>query len=129
MGIEPSSGKNVRKLEKLVELVSDQELFLGHRQNPVYSCSTQGSTAVLQYNMEYSEREEFCGSGEGELDPDIVSEEAGKLYSELQVRFNSDNSSRQQFQELPAEITRKSSGRNFLVISAGVTTSVFSSLV
>ncbi|XP_024917031.1 C-Jun-amino-terminal kinase-interacting protein 4 isoform X2 [Cynoglossus semilaevis] len=34
--------------------------------------------------MEYSEREEFCGSGEGELDPDIVSEEAGKLYSELQ---------------------------------------------
>lgn len=28
--------------------------------------------------------ESFCGSGELELDPDIVSEEAGKLYSELQ---------------------------------------------
>lgn len=27
----------------------------------------------------------LCGGGELELDPDIVSEEAGKLYSELQV--------------------------------------------
>uniref|UniRef100_A0A8C6SGC2 RH1 domain-containing protein n=1 Tax=Neogobius melanostomus TaxID=47308 RepID=A0A8C6SGC2_9GOBI len=27
----------------------------------------------------------LCGSGEVELDPDIVSEEAGKLYSELQT--------------------------------------------
>lgn len=27
-----------------------------------------------------------CGSGELDLDPDIVSEEAGKLYSELQVK-------------------------------------------
>ena len=34
--------------------------------------------------MEYSERV-FCGAGELELDPTIVSEEAGKLYSELQV--------------------------------------------
>lgn len=28
----------------------------------------------------------LCSVGELELDPDIVSEEAGKLYSELQVR-------------------------------------------
>lgn len=28
----------------------------------------------------------LCGSGEVDLDPNIVSEEAGKLYSELQVR-------------------------------------------
>lgn len=35
--------------------------------------------------MEYSERV-LCGSGEVELDPNIVSEEAGKLYSELQVK-------------------------------------------
>lgn len=28
----------------------------------------------------------LSGSGEMELDPNIVSEEAGKLYSELQVR-------------------------------------------
>lgn len=35
--------------------------------------------------MEYSERV-LCGTGEVELDPNIVSEEAGKLYSELQVR-------------------------------------------
>lgn len=28
----------------------------------------------------------LCGSGELDLDPDIVSEEAGKLYSELQVK-------------------------------------------
>ncbi|KAL3060061.1 hypothetical protein OYC64_014620 [Pagothenia borchgrevinki] len=34
--------------------------------------------------MEYSERV-LCGSGEVELDPNIVSEEAGKLYSELQT--------------------------------------------
>ncbi|XP_058503520.1 C-Jun-amino-terminal kinase-interacting protein 4 isoform X1 [Solea solea] len=34
--------------------------------------------------MEYNERV-LCGSGEVELDPDIVSEEAGKLYSELQT--------------------------------------------
>lgn len=34
--------------------------------------------------MEYSERV-LCGTGEVELDPNIVSEEAGKLYSELQV--------------------------------------------
>ncbi|XP_047454512.1 C-Jun-amino-terminal kinase-interacting protein 4 isoform X2 [Mugil cephalus] len=34
--------------------------------------------------MEYSERV-LCGTGEAELDPDIVSEEAGKLYSELQT--------------------------------------------
>ncbi|XP_059196265.1 C-Jun-amino-terminal kinase-interacting protein 4 isoform X2 [Centropristis striata] len=34
--------------------------------------------------MEYSERV-LCGSGEMELDPNIVSEEAGKLYSELQT--------------------------------------------
>ncbi|XP_034067322.1 C-Jun-amino-terminal kinase-interacting protein 4 isoform X4 [Gymnodraco acuticeps] len=34
--------------------------------------------------MEYSERV-LCGSGEVELDPNIVSEEAGKLYSELQM--------------------------------------------
>ena len=27
----------------------------------------------------------LCGTGEVELDPNIVSEEAGKLYSELQV--------------------------------------------
>ncbi|XP_028281993.1 C-Jun-amino-terminal kinase-interacting protein 4 isoform X2 [Parambassis ranga] len=33
--------------------------------------------------MEYSERV-LCGTGEVELDPNIVSEEAGKLYSELQ---------------------------------------------
>lgn len=33
--------------------------------------------------MEYNERI-FCGTGELELDPTIVSEEAGKLYSELQ---------------------------------------------
>ncbi|XP_068426818.1 C-Jun-amino-terminal kinase-interacting protein 4 isoform X2 [Clinocottus analis] len=33
--------------------------------------------------MEYSERV-ICGTGEVELDPNIVSEEAGKLYSELQ---------------------------------------------
>lgn len=35
--------------------------------------------------MEYSERV-LCGAGEVEPDPNIVSEEAGKLYSELQVR-------------------------------------------
>lgn len=35
--------------------------------------------------MEYSERV-LCGTGEVELDPNIVSEEAGKLYSELQVK-------------------------------------------
>lgn len=29
----------------------------------------------------------LSGSGEMELDPNIVSEEAGKLYSELQVRL------------------------------------------
>lgn len=34
--------------------------------------------------MECSERV-LCGTGEVELDPNIVSEEAGKLYSELQV--------------------------------------------
>ncbi|XP_029308111.1 C-Jun-amino-terminal kinase-interacting protein 4 isoform X2 [Cottoperca gobio] len=34
--------------------------------------------------MEYSERV-LCGMGEVELDPNIVSEEAGKLYSELQT--------------------------------------------
>ncbi|XP_039973805.1 C-Jun-amino-terminal kinase-interacting protein 4 isoform X2 [Xiphias gladius] len=34
--------------------------------------------------MECNERV-FCGSGEVELDPNIVSEEAGKLYSELQT--------------------------------------------
>lgn len=34
--------------------------------------------------MEYSEKV-LCGTGEVELDPNIVSEEAGKLYSELQV--------------------------------------------
>ncbi|XP_055083708.1 C-Jun-amino-terminal kinase-interacting protein 3 isoform X2 [Periophthalmus magnuspinnatus] len=34
--------------------------------------------------MEYNERV-LCGSGELELDPNIVSEEAGKLYSELQT--------------------------------------------
>ncbi|XP_069551839.1 C-Jun-amino-terminal kinase-interacting protein 4 [Brachyistius frenatus] len=34
--------------------------------------------------MEYSERV-LCGSGEVELDPNTVSEEAGKLYSELQT--------------------------------------------
>ncbi|XP_034030498.1 LOW QUALITY PROTEIN: C-Jun-amino-terminal kinase-interacting protein 3 [Thalassophryne amazonica] len=34
--------------------------------------------------MEYSERM-LCGTGELELDPNIVSEEAGKLYSELQT--------------------------------------------
>lgn len=34
--------------------------------------------------MEYSERV-LCGTGEVELDPNIVSEEAGKLYSELQT--------------------------------------------
>lgn len=36
--------------------------------------------------MEYSERV-LCGTGEVEPDPNIVSEEAGKLYSELQVRM------------------------------------------
>lgn len=36
--------------------------------------------------MEYSERV-LCGTGELEPDPNIVSEEAGKLYSELQVRM------------------------------------------
>ncbi|XP_060937416.1 C-Jun-amino-terminal kinase-interacting protein 4 [Limanda limanda] len=34
--------------------------------------------------MEYTDRV-LCGTGEVELDPDIVSEEAGKLYSELQT--------------------------------------------
>lgn len=34
--------------------------------------------------MDYGESALY-GSGELELDPDIVSEEAGKLYSELQV--------------------------------------------
>ncbi|XP_040900104.1 C-Jun-amino-terminal kinase-interacting protein 4 [Toxotes jaculatrix] len=34
--------------------------------------------------MEYNERV-LCGTGEVELDPNIVSEEAGKLYSELQT--------------------------------------------
>ncbi|KAM7420980.1 hypothetical protein PAMA_015264 [Pampus argenteus] len=34
--------------------------------------------------MEYSDRV-LCGTGEVELDPNIVSEEAGKLYSELQT--------------------------------------------
>lgn len=34
--------------------------------------------------MEYSEKV-LSGEGEMELDPNIVSEEAGKLYSELQV--------------------------------------------
>ncbi|XP_077951032.1 C-Jun-amino-terminal kinase-interacting protein 4 isoform X2 [Gasterosteus aculeatus] len=34
--------------------------------------------------MEYTERV-LCGTGEAELDPNIVSEEAGKLYSELQT--------------------------------------------
>ncbi|XP_035497130.1 C-Jun-amino-terminal kinase-interacting protein 4 isoform X1 [Scophthalmus maximus] len=34
--------------------------------------------------MEYNERV-LCGAGELELDPNIVSEEAGKLYSELQT--------------------------------------------
>ncbi|XP_054637279.1 C-Jun-amino-terminal kinase-interacting protein 4 isoform X2 [Dunckerocampus dactyliophorus] len=34
--------------------------------------------------MEYSERV-LCGTGEVELDPNIVSEEAGKLYAELQT--------------------------------------------
>ncbi|XP_075321828.1 C-Jun-amino-terminal kinase-interacting protein 4 isoform X2 [Odontesthes bonariensis] len=34
--------------------------------------------------MEYSERV-LCGTGEVDLDPNIVSEEAGKLYSELQT--------------------------------------------
>lgn len=34
--------------------------------------------------MECNERV-LCGTGEVELDPNIVSEEAGKLYSELQV--------------------------------------------
>lgn len=29
----------------------------------------------------------LCGTGEVELDPNIVSEEAGKLYAELQVSF------------------------------------------
>ena len=35
--------------------------------------------------MEYTDRV-LCGTGEVELDPNIVSEEAGKLYTELQVR-------------------------------------------
>lgn len=35
--------------------------------------------------MECSEKV-LTGSGEMELDPNIVSEEAGKLYSELQVK-------------------------------------------
>ncbi|XP_037311093.2 C-Jun-amino-terminal kinase-interacting protein 4 isoform X1 [Pungitius pungitius] len=34
--------------------------------------------------MEYSERV-LCGTGEAEMDPNIVSEEAGRLYSELQT--------------------------------------------
>ncbi|KAM8869475.1 C-Jun-amino-terminal kinase-interacting protein 4 isoform 2-T2 [Spinachia spinachia] len=34
--------------------------------------------------MEYGERV-LCGTGEADLDPNIVSEEAGKLYSELQT--------------------------------------------
>lgn len=37
--------------------------------------------------MECSEKI-LSGSGEMELDPNIVSEEAGKLYSELQVRHS-----------------------------------------
>lgn len=36
--------------------------------------------------MECSEKV-LTGSGEMELDPNIVSEEAGKLYSELQVKL------------------------------------------
>lgn len=40
--------------------------------------------------MDYSEST-LCGVGELELDPDIVSEEAGKLYSELQVTNRFDN--------------------------------------
>lgn len=35
--------------------------------------------------MEYNEKV-LCATGEVELDPNIVSEEAGKLYSELQVQ-------------------------------------------
>lgn len=35
--------------------------------------------------MEYSEKV-LCGTGEVEMDPNIVSEEAGKLYAELQVK-------------------------------------------
>lgn len=38
----------------------------------------------INWLMEYSERV-LCGTGEVELDPNIVSEEAGKLYSELQT--------------------------------------------
>lgn len=37
--------------------------------------------------MEYGETS-LSGVGDLELDPDIVSEEAGKLYSELQVKNN-----------------------------------------
>lgn len=37
--------------------------------------------------MDYSEKV-LCGTGEVELDPNIVSEEAGKLYAELQVRID-----------------------------------------
>lgn len=36
--------------------------------------------------MEYSEKV-LSGTGEVEMDPNIVSEEAGKLYAELQVKW------------------------------------------
>lgn len=39
------------------------------------------------WQMECNERV-LCGTGEVELDPNIVSEEAGKLYSELQVQHS-----------------------------------------
>lgn len=42
-------------------------------------------TAGKKIIMECTERV-LCGTGEVELDPNIVSEEAGKLYSELQVQ-------------------------------------------
>lgn len=53
-------------------------------------CCSRGSEKKKKkknlWLMEYSERV-LCGTGEVEPDPDIVSEEAGKLYSELQVRM------------------------------------------
>lgn len=45
---------------------------------------TSTSSDAYNWTMEYSERV-LSGAGELEFDPDIVSEEAGKLYSELQV--------------------------------------------
>lgn len=77
--------KNVRKLDKLVVLVA-QEVKWRIGLKTLKKTLTVNTADENSWLMEYSEKV-LSGEGEMELDPNIVSEEAGKLYSELQVKL------------------------------------------